>query len=661
MKFKKIVIENFRPYKGYHKLKFSTSASKNITVISAENNCGKTSLFEAIKWCLYDELPPSNRGSIINKECLRRLNSNQISSFDVRVTIDFEHDKKHYRAQRTTRIQSVNQEKAPESYLYLSGVKHDGSSIKLINADDETDFSRIIDQILPKNVYQYFIVDGDKIKQFTDPTSSRTKEAIEHLLKLNRLHRASQHLLELKKKLIKELAQKKKGKEGDAGDNIRNRWDQVTINLKLKKEELGKYEKNLERLKKMIRDTEHDLADATESSELQRENEHLDQLVKSANNNKDTYLLDLSKLMSFSYFAFLEPTLREIYDHLEKNRKKGKIPKPYDEVFLKDLLKQCDEKGKGECICGTKFEKNDRHYNKLLRELKETPPKSISDMIQPLQKDLNAGIKSKSAIFKQMNEILNRIDDIDEDIEKKKKRIADNKELIDEKGAKNEPELRNLRDRLRDDQKELKLIMEILEQEVTGLEKETEELERKIRAVEKIDIRTQKLQRKIKIAEDTLEAVEEVHEKYRKKLRKELVEEIDGIFLRLFTARERFRGFVIDNDYNYDIISREGESWKFLLSNAQRKLLAFSFVAGLRRVAEEEAPFVLDSPLGIVDRTHRKNYANTVPSLASQLILLLTSSEETSEISDRISNKIGSHWKINYDPVGNISSFEKLV
>lgn len=217
------------------------------------------------------------------------------------------------------------------------------------------------------------------------------------------------------------------------------------------------------------------------------------------------------------------------------------------------------------------------------------------------------------------------------------------------------------RDELVGKKRDLQLDIRILAREIESHQQEAEKLEKKIRADEKIDLRTRKLQRKIDIVENTQIAVEEVHEKYRKKLKNDLEKEIDKIFLSLFTAKERFKGFVIDEDYNYDVISREGESWKFFLSNAQRKLLAFSFVAGLRKVAEEEAPFVLDSPLGIVDTTHRKNYANTVPSVASQLIMLITSSEETNEISDRISEKIGAHWKVNYDPVTNRSTFVKLI
>lgn len=661
MKLKKIQIENFRPYEGSHKLEFATSAIKNVTILSAENNYGKTSLFEAVKWCLYDELPPRNRGTIINKNCLRRLKSKEIQSFDVRVILDFEHDNQHYRAQRTANIESPYNEDAPESYLYLSGVKHDGSSIALKNSHDEYDFKKTIDQILPKSVSQYFIVDGDKIKQFTNPTSSQTKEAIEHLLKLNRLFRASNHLEMLKKQLVKQLAQKKKGEINNSGANLEQRYQDVTDKLKEEIEEQETNKNNFKRVERMLSTLRLELADATENSELQKDNQTLNQLNETDGKLKDVYLEDLTKLITLGYLVFLRPTLEEVNEHLEENRKKGRIPKPYDEVFLKDLLTQCDKVGEGECICGTKFKQNDKHYKKLKRELSETPPKSISDIIQPLQKDLSDGIKSEAILLKQIGLVLDRIDEVDHNIEGRKKKISENQSLIDEKGEKDEPALIVKRDELVGKKRDLQLDIRILAREIESHQQEAEKLEKKIRADEKIDLRTRKLQRKIDIVENTQIAVEEVHEKYRKKLKNDLEKEIDKIFLSLFTAKERFKGFVIDEDYNYDVISREGESWKFFLSNAQRKLLAFSFVAGLRKVAEEEAPFVLDSPLGIVDTTHRKNYANTVPSVASQLIMLITSSEETNEISDRISEKIGAHWKVNYDPVTNRSTFVKLI
>ena len=52
------------------------------------------------------------------------------------------------------------------------------------SSTDQLVFQKFINSILPKNISQYFIVDGDDFKKFAEPTSTQTKMAIETLLKL---------------------------------------------------------------------------------------------------------------------------------------------------------------------------------------------------------------------------------------------------------------------------------------------------------------------------------------------------------------------------------------------------------------------------------------------------------------------------------------------
>ena len=100
MKFKKLEIENFRPYKGRHVLEFSTQKSKPVTIITAPNNWGKTSVYESIRWCLYDAWPDTKtRGHSTNIEAKDIYKRND-RPFEVSVTLDFEHEENHFRAVR---------------------------------------------------------------------------------------------------------------------------------------------------------------------------------------------------------------------------------------------------------------------------------------------------------------------------------------------------------------------------------------------------------------------------------------------------------------------------------------------------------------------------------------------------------------------------------
>lgn len=56
MKIDKIVLENFRVYKGLNKINFNDNPSKNITLISGKNGYGKTTFLTSLIWCFYGKM-----------------------------------------------------------------------------------------------------------------------------------------------------------------------------------------------------------------------------------------------------------------------------------------------------------------------------------------------------------------------------------------------------------------------------------------------------------------------------------------------------------------------------------------------------------------------------------------------------------------------------
>ena len=53
MIIKEIELNNFRIYKGKHKINLSPDGEKNIIVVSGDNGFGKTTFLMSLVWCLY--------------------------------------------------------------------------------------------------------------------------------------------------------------------------------------------------------------------------------------------------------------------------------------------------------------------------------------------------------------------------------------------------------------------------------------------------------------------------------------------------------------------------------------------------------------------------------------------------------------------------------
>lgn len=71
MRIKKIVLNNYRLYKGVNEISFSIDNDKNIFLISGQNGFGKTTFLQSLIWCLYGRLMVDVDDSI-RKDILNR-------------------------------------------------------------------------------------------------------------------------------------------------------------------------------------------------------------------------------------------------------------------------------------------------------------------------------------------------------------------------------------------------------------------------------------------------------------------------------------------------------------------------------------------------------------------------------------------------------------
>ena len=94
-----IILKNYRPYLD-EKIVFSNDEKhKNFTIIQGANGVGKSSLLNAITWCLYDEeidLKTDQKGlPIFNTEAFENLKKNQILEVKVEIQMIDKEGLKH--------------------------------------------------------------------------------------------------------------------------------------------------------------------------------------------------------------------------------------------------------------------------------------------------------------------------------------------------------------------------------------------------------------------------------------------------------------------------------------------------------------------------------------------------------------------------------------
>src|SRR5215216_1279097 len=175
MRFEKLILENFSSYYGKHTLEFHTSEQKPIAIIVGGSGNGKTSIFDAINWALYgsqyeltlQEINEKTIADYINETALKK--SGKLGdSVEMACTLFFEHESKHYRIQQAVSATQNKQkveitDRISALYEYtLTGNHQEIGHVDLF-----------LNEILPSNVRDYFLFNGDRINKLALPGSSK--------------------------------------------------------------------------------------------------------------------------------------------------------------------------------------------------------------------------------------------------------------------------------------------------------------------------------------------------------------------------------------------------------------------------------------------------------------------------------------------------------
>ena len=103
MYLEKIVMTDFMPYIGTQEVDFTVSENAPIILIEGENNRGKSSLFTAIRWCLYGRaLDRSSK--IVSQENLLNDNAYELGREDFEVQLSFSNNGDKYLLTRSCTV-----------------------------------------------------------------------------------------------------------------------------------------------------------------------------------------------------------------------------------------------------------------------------------------------------------------------------------------------------------------------------------------------------------------------------------------------------------------------------------------------------------------------------------------------------------------------------
>lgn len=167
MLLKKLVLYNFRQFKGKQEVEFSDDPEKNITVLLGKNTGGKTTFVQAFKWVLYDDSNFTGSGKktqILNKDVSLEMRLGEESKAYVELTLV--HMGTTYIVSRELNYKSKESGSAYENGSSILKVLYrspDGQTRRIEERDTDK-----INSMLPQELSEYFFFDGERIKSVTE-------------------------------------------------------------------------------------------------------------------------------------------------------------------------------------------------------------------------------------------------------------------------------------------------------------------------------------------------------------------------------------------------------------------------------------------------------------------------------------------------------------
>jgi DNA sulfur modification protein DndD len=628
MKIEKLILENFRQFRGRQELVFATDDEQNITLVHAENGFGKTALLNALLWGFYghkglSEDFPKKENIINSTEAAIARDPDLV---EAAVTILFEHEGVHYTLRRSLTLaqQKVDSKKTDLQMEFI----RDGQPFQQAQPQQR------IESFMPFGISSLLFFNGERIDHLAmEENASRVTDAIHQMLGLKLLKSAIADLRHqsVRGKLRAELREK----TSDEKKALLDRQAAIDEAVDLTTQRKSVEEENLANAAVDLAKVEDKLAANRTVHELQKKRKDLEVLQKAQNERKAEMEKKLAKIISEDGFSlFVEELTRRGRDLVRDLRAKKAIPARVLNSFIEELLEA------NRCICCRPLEAGTEERKAVETQLSLAGDLEFNNAVGALDNALgfleNGRARTAELVTETNRERIKLEEDlieIGEEITALSKRIK-NDGRDDEEATELEAE----RDRLLQRERECNSEIHRLEGRLQQLSDERHELTRKIEQLSDQEAAAQLAQRRLDAVEHAADLMEEVLQTETEELRPLLNDEIRKHFKEIIDQPfwpELSEDFVLSvkeritsEDLEDPVVLEVGPS------TGQRQVTSLVFIASLVALAKQRAkiptilrgltgseyPIVMDSPFGSLSTRFREGVAQWIPSLAPQVL-----------------------------------------
>ena len=636
----RVKIRNFRQYVNVD-IDFAKEAGKNFTIIQGDNGTGKTTFLNALSWCLYGVESyftdkKGKKGLSICNEKVKKL-ATIGDEIEVKVEIEFlDDDDQPLIFDRVQTFIKNRNGLFPSSKNFDMKTK-EGQDIKFHNNPNYT-----IEKKIPIEIKNYFFFKGEDLNNYFDETKNEDiKKAVYEISQLNLLAKVQHNLPEVKRKYIRELNEISP-QLGEANKMI----DELTIRINESEEKLKDVEKKVDEANSEIESIFQELLEknSIDVKKDAKRNRELDRKISSHNKKIDNLDVKIRKYVLTNYPYVLS------YEHFNKFKDLGdkaikdkKIPPQIQRSFIEELLE------KGTCICGADLNEDETHRKALEELLERTTP--LTDNAEQLTA---AVTEVKYHIIKDIKKFKSKVLDYHKDLKKltleRQKFMDEKKEIEARLKANPEKEIDTLMSRkkaLEESRDGLVKRIPNLKSSIERDKKSLGEYRKKLTKEEALFKESQRLQKKIDLCEESINAVSHLNNSLKKEMREKIQSLTKENFLKI-NWKKSFKDIVIYEDYSVGIINNSGtELIPANLSGGEQLALGLCFMSALHNISGFNLPIIMDAPASVLGEKMRRNVAKALPELnGGKQFVLLVLDKDYPEFKNTLSEVIGRDYLI---------------
>ena len=653
MIFNKLTVTNLGNFSGTHVLRLRPSNTKEIKPIilfGGLNGAGKTTIFDAIKLCLYGSEMFGSIGSAKYQDYLKqKIHHSKITIVqpnNASIAVEFE-----YAHQGTTSNYQVERmwETSGQRVIETLTIEKNGLLLDDVEKDCWQDF---IKEIIPLGLSQLFFFDGEKIQRMmSDDSNDELKRSILTLLGLDLVERLQADLKIYRSKYLK----------GSSADSLvqdisglEEQREEIDSKIRLILDDKACQQNSIQQLSSRIADYRDKMAAQGEGYyrnrvSLEEKKISLEYDIDSIKDKLRELAAGLLPLaIASSYALKLQKQIEDESKYKTNAMLSENLKKKHH-----DMLAIIDSSG---------FLKMDGLDSGTLRKVKaklkteiemlfsvetkqEKQPeifgfsqKQALDILGLIDKAINT-IPSEMAVLTDMYEMKFR--EL-QDVVAQLSRVPDDefiKPMYETLGSLN-MELGGLTEK----QASLDAQHAELTNAKNELERKIEQINTKMKASYELDEKQQLVQK-----------VEKVLAKYHLHLAKQKIQSLQEEFTKLFKVLHRkddmIAGIRIDAEtFNVTLYDRKDAIInKNSLSSGELEIYAMAMLWALAKTSGQKLPFIVDTPLARLDSKHRDNLIELFfPHASHQMMIFSTNTEVDQQYFNRLRPDVAHAYNLEY-------------